>query len=108
MFHFFDPLHVKTTPSTGEVLLAVRVTDNRVDEYRLPLEVFEEMLTAFEEHSAEWGGPETLRVKVDDGHQLVGLSVQVCTGTVSKREVHRLGLSQFEVMAAQFRAQVRG
>jgi len=108
MNHFFDSLHVTALLETGEVVLSVRVTDSRVDEYRLPVETLEGMVAAFGAHSPEWSGPAALLVRVDDSQQLMSLSVEVGVGVVSKREVHRLGVSQFEAMVAQFRAQVRG
>ena len=102
MFHFFDMLHVEVLPDEGGVLLAVRVSDTRVDEYHFSVDVFREMVESFQDHPSHWTGPESLWVKVDPQMRLVSLSV---AAGFNKREIHRIGQSQFEAMTAQFRAQ---
>jgi len=101
---FFDQLHVQMLPD-GRVALSVRVNDNRVDEYHLDASVVWAMLEAAAPMPGEWVGPDEVRVKFDLSKQLVGLSFAVGE---NKREVHRVGLSPFEVMAAQFRSQAVG
>ena len=103
MFHFFDPLRVTVLPEEGKVVLSVRITDDRVDEYLLDAEVFSEMLAAFQAAPSEWSGPEELQVRVEQ--RLVGISM---TAGPTKREVYRLELAQVEAMVAQYHAQVRG
>lgn len=102
MLHFFDMLHVKVLPEEGVVVLSVRVSDTRVDEYRFGVEPFREMTEAYKEYPADWTGPDALMVKVDTTRRLASLSIAISD---TKREVHRIGQSQFEAMTAQFRAQ---
>lgn len=99
---FFDQLHVLVHPSSGETLLSVRVNDTRVDEYHFDTAVIIELAEAAANQPVDWAGPEALKVRFDIGKQMVGLSVAVG----GKREVHRVGLSQFALMLAQFRSQV--
>jgi len=103
MRHFFNMLQVTVLPD-GEVLLAVRVSDTKVDQYRFSVEVFREMVAAYHRNLSVWSGPDGLLVKVDTRGGLA--SIAVPQGE-NKREIHRIGLSQFEAMAAQFRAQDR-
>lgn len=102
MLHFFDMLHVTVLPEEGVVVLSVRVTDNRVDEYRLGLEPFREMTEAYKASPITWTGPEGLQVKVDLEKKLASLAVTI---SETKREIHRIGKSQFDGMTAQFRSQ---
>lgn len=104
MRYFFDAMHITVLPDVGEALLAVRVADERVDEYAFSVEVFREVVVAYREYPPEWQGPEDLQVRVDTQNRLASLRVRV---TDRKREVHRVGQSQFEAMVAQFEAQDR-
>ena len=104
MLHFFDMLRVRLLPE-GVVLLSVRVSDGRVDEYRFEVTTFREMASAYQELPPEWSGPESLQVKADTGRQLVSLVIAVGP---AKREVYRIGQSQFEAMLASFRASDQG
>jgi hypothetical protein len=104
MLHFFDMLHFRILDE-GIVALAVRVSDDRVDEYLFELGTFREMADAFDELPAETSGPEGLRIRVDTENRLVSLAIAVGP---TKREVYRIGQSQFEAMLASFRASDQG
>ena len=103
MLHFFDMLHVTVLPE-GEVLLAVRVSDTKVDQYRFSVEVFREMVAAYRRLLPVWTGPDAILVKVDTLGRLA--SIAIPQGD-TKREIHRIGQSQFEAMIASFGAQDR-
>jgi len=100
MLHFFDMLHIRLH-AEGVVSLAVRVSDNRVDEYQLEADTFRGMVDAYEELPEESSGPDALRVRVDPERRLVSLAIAV---SPIKREVYRVGQSQFEAALASFRA----
>lgn len=100
--HFPDALKVKVLREEGLVVLSVRVTDWRVDEYTLPLDAFREMTVAFSARPPDWSGPEGLQVKWDARMRRATLAVTVGH---NKRDIHKLEGPQFEAMTAQFRAQ---
>lgn len=101
MIHFFDPLHVQILRGEGAVLLAVRVSDDRADEYQIPVEVFREMAVAYHPLPPEWAGPDDLQVRVDTTRRLVSLAVRVGP---FKRDFYRIGQSSFEAMLVMFQA----
>jgi len=105
MYHFFDALRVEVVPPGEIVVLSVRVSDTRVDEYRFAATSFREMTEAYRNLPEAWSGPEGLRVRVDTVQRLASLSVLVCP---AKREVYRIQQAQFEAMTAQFRSQDGG
>jgi len=102
MSYFPDRLKVTVG---AEVVLSVRSDEGRVDEYTFERQIFDQMIQAVDIKSDVWEGPEELRVKVQESKKRASLSIRV---SQTKREVHRVDLSNFMLMVAQYHSQARG
>ena len=101
MYVFEDTFRITVEKPFGEfslVRFAVRITENRVDEYHLRYTDFLTIAQEFETQDTTESGP----IKVKKGSPET--SIYITNGM--KREIYRLPLPQFQVLIAQFLAEV--
>ena len=101
MYVFEDTFRIAIEKPVGEfsmVRFAVRVTENRVDEYQILYTDFLTVAQGFEQEDFVESGP----IKVVKGFPEI--SIYITNGM--KREIYRAPLSQFQILVAQFLAEV--
>lgn len=104
MAHFPDKLRVHV--EVEEVRLSIRSAEDKVDEYAFDRHIFEDMIEAIDWTSEHWVGPQELRLKIHVPSSKVTLAIEVAP--LVKREIHRIGLSEFNLMLSRYHSQVKG